>query len=190
MKFILYLLLPLITLSGCAVFAVGAGVAAVGTGVAVATDPRNSGTVVDDNKIEAKLKLKYADYTNTNIYVNSYGGKLLLTGQVANKQTESDAIFEAKAMPGVKKIYDYMEIRLPQSFASITADTYTTTQVKSKIFAIPGVSSNSVKVITTNSTVYLLGILPKEQIAQVAKAASEINGVKKVVTIFEYITNQ
>lgn len=180
-------LLPLILLNGCAVVAIGAGVAAVGTGVAVVSDPRPAGTVVDDNKIEAKLKLKYADYDNANIYVNSYNGGVLLTGQVPNKQMQKDADFEAKVTPGVKKIYDYLDIRLPQSFASITTDSYTTTQVRSKIMTIPGVYSNSVKVVTTDNIVYLLGIVTKAQATNIASASSQINGVKKVITLFEYV---
>lgn len=186
MKRLMYLL-PLIFLNGCAVLAIGAGVAAVGTGVVVASDPRNAGTVVDDNKIEAKLKLKYADYDNANIYVNSYNGGVLLTGQVPNKQMQKDAEFEAKVTPGVKKIYDYLDVRLPQSFGSITTDSYTTTQVKSKIVTIPGVFSNNVKVVTTNDIVYLLGMVTKAQATQISSASAQINGVKKVVTLFEYV---
>jgi osmotically-inducible protein OsmY len=157
----LFFLLPLLFMSGCAVVAIGAGAAVVGTGASVAADPRSPNTVIDDNKIETKLKLKYADYDNANIYVNSYNGNLLLTGQVANKQMQQDAEFEAKVTPGVKRIYDCLEIRLPQSFAAITTDSYTTTQIKSKIFTINGVNSNNVKVVTTNNVVYLLGIVPK-----------------------------
>lgn len=182
-------LLLLLPLGSCAVVAVGAGVAAVGAGAAVATDPRTSGTVVDDNKIETKLKFKYADYDNANIYVNSYNGNLLLTGQVANKQMQKDAEFEAKVTPGVKKIYDYLDIRLPQSFAAISADSYTTTQVKSSILTIKGVTSNNVKVVTTNNVVYLLGVVTKTEGQQVATAAAQINGVTKVVTLFESASN-
>lgn len=181
-------LLPLLLLNNCAVVAIGAGVAAVGTGASVATDPRASGVVVDDNKIETKLRLKYADYDNANIYVHSYNGNVLLTGQVPNKQMQKDAEFEAKVTPGVKKIYDYLDIRLPQSFASVTTDSYTTTQVKSKVLMIKGVSSNNVKVITTNNIVYLLGVVTKSEGQDVSTASAQINGVTKVITLFEYVS--
>lgn len=188
MKRFIYLL-PLVFLNGCAVVAIGAGVAAVGTGVAVAADPREASTVVDDNKIEAKLKLKYADYDNANIYVTSYNGAVLLTGQVPNKQVQKNALFEAQVTPGVKKIYDYLEIRLPQSFASISTDSFTTTQVKSKMLTIPKVNSNNVKVITTSDVVYLIGIVTKDDGRQIAAATAQINGVKKVVTLFTYVNS-
>jgi len=182
-------LLSLVFLNSCAVVAIGAGAAVVGTGAAVATDPRASGTLLTDNKIETKLKLKYADYDNANIYVNSYNGNLLLTGQVSNKQTQEDAVFEAKVTPGVKKIYNYLSIRLPQSFAAISTDSYTTTQIKSKMLTVSGVNSSNVKVVTTDDIVYLLGMLTKDQAGQITTLAAQVNGVKKVITLFEYTTN-
>ncbi len=148
-----------------------------------------SGSVVDDGSIESKLQRIYDNgtYKNSNIYASSYNGELLLTGQVPNAKTRNDVIFDARAMPGVNKIYDYMDIRLPQSITSKTTDTYTTTQVRGKIFNLDDVNSNSVKVITTNNVVYLFGVVTKTQATAIANAAASINGVEKVVTLFSYV---
>lgn len=187
-------LYPLITvllwfnLSGCAVVAVGAVAGAAGTTAVVATDPRTSGAVVDDNTIETKLKVKYGDYQNANIYVHSYNGSVLLTGQVPNAAVKESAEFVAKTTPGVSQIYDYLEIRLPQSFTSATTDSYTTTQVRGKILKLDGINSNTIKVVTTDNVVYLAGIITPEQAKQVSHAAASVGGVKKVVTLFQYVT--
>lgn len=182
------LLLLLSSVSGCAAVVVGAVAATGATSAVVATDPRSSGTVVDDNTIQTKLKSKYSDYPNSNIYVNSYNGNILLTGQVPDDKTKESAEFNAKVTPGVRQIYDYLETRLPQSFGSATTDSYTTTQVKTKILKLDGVDSNSIKVITTNDVVYLAGVVTPEQGKKAAGAAASVGGVKKVVTLFQYIT--
>lgn len=175
-------------LCGCAVVAVGAVGAVAGTTAAVATDPRNSGVVIDDNTIETKLQYKYNNnYTNANIYVTSYNGSILLTGQAPNQQVLESAVFAAKVTPGVRQIYNYITIRLPQSVSAKATDSYTTTQVKAKIFTIQGVSSNSVKVITTDNVVYLCGIVTKDHGQKIAQAAASIGGITKVVTLFEYV---
>lgn len=176
-----------LTLSACAVIAVGAVGAVAGTTAAVATDPRTSGVVVDDNTIETKLQYKYDKYPNSNIYVTSYNGSILLTGQANDKKAIETAIFTAKSTPGVRQIYNYLDVRLPQSITAKTTDSYTTTQVKAKIFAIQGINSNDVKVITTDNVVYLCGIVTKDNGQKISKAAASIGGVTKVVTLFEYV---
>ncbi|MEN9391528.1 MAG: hypothetical protein RL017_826 [Pseudomonadota bacterium] len=177
------------SLTGCAAVVVGAAVAgAAGTTAVVATDPRTSGAVIDDNTIQTKLKLKYASYPNANIYVNSYNGNVLLTGQIPDARTKESAEFQAKATPGVKQIYDYLAIRLPQSLFAASTDSYTTAQVRTKIFKIKAVEGNSVKVVTTDDVVYLQGIVTPEQATLVTNAAASTGGVKKVITLFDYIT--
>lgn len=183
---LIYISLVLI-LNGCAVAAIGAVGAAAGTTAVVATDPRSSGTLFDDNSIETKLRLKYNSYPNSNIYINSYNGIILLTGQVANIQLKKNAVFEAKVVPGVKNIYDYLDIRLPQSFAAKSTDSVTTTQIKTKLLTASGVDSNSIKVVTTNNVVYLMGMVTQAQAKMAADQAASVNGVSKVITLFEYI---
>lgn len=175
--------------TNCAVVAVGAVGAAAGATAAVATDPRSSGVVVDDNTIETKLQFKYnANYPKSNIYVNSYNGSVLLTGQVIDQQAKERAEFDAKVAPGVRQIYNYLEIRLPQSIASRSNDSLITTEIRTKILGLDGVKSSSIKVITTNSVAYLFGIVNQDQGKKVADAVANIDGVSKVVTLFEYVS--
>jgi osmotically-inducible protein OsmY len=179
--------LVLTVINGCAAVAIGAVAVAGGTAAYVATDPRKTGTVVDDNTIAMKVSGKIADdYPNANIYVSCYNGVVLLTGQVANDKTKEGAFFTAKTVPGVRQIYNYVDIRLAQSITSRTEDSYTTTQVKSKLIGLENVNSNDIKVVTTNSVVYLLGVVNKKQAHAAAKAAANTGGVKKVITLFEY----
>ena len=172
-------------LNGCAFFAVGA---VAGTTAVVATDPRDSGTVINDNTIATKLKARIAeDYSDMNIYVNCYDGVVLITGQVDNLKIKQNIEFEARTIVGVKEIYNYLEIGASQSFASNTVDSYTTTQIKTKLISLDNVHSNDIKIVTTNSVVYLLGIVTHSQAQEISKAAASINGVNKVITLFKFI---
>ena len=187
LKKVLFISILLSCLNSCAVLAIGTVAVVAGVTAVVVTDPRSSGVVLDDNTIETKLGMKYSDkYPNDNIYVTSYNKSILLTGQIANAQEKEGIEFEAKAMPGVKKIYDYLNVRLPSSFSARSNDTFITSQIKAKIIGLDGVSSNDVKIITTESVVYLLGVVTKEQAKKVAEAAAGVSGVKKVVTLFDY----
>ncbi|MFN8771130.1 MAG: BON domain-containing protein [Neisseriaceae bacterium] len=178
------------SISSCAVVAVGAVAAAAGTTAAVATDPRKSGTILDDNTIATKLQNKLSNnYPNTNLYVTCYNGIVLLTGQIDSAKSKQGAIFDAKTIPGVRQIYNYLEVKSSQGFSSRTEDSYTTTQIKTKLIGISGVKSNDIKVVTTNSVVYLLGIVTKAQAKEISDAAASINGVTKVVTLFEYTSS-
>jgi osmotically-inducible protein OsmY len=181
-KLIISAIISAFLLSSCAAFA--------GATAAVADDPRSSGVVIDDNTITSRLQSKFNNkkhYPDSNIYANSYNKTILITGQVPDRKIKEKAEFDAKAMPGVQQVYNYSIIRLPQSIASRSTDSFTTTQVRTKILGLKGVRGVNVTVVTTNSVVYLLGIVNKAEATKVAEAAASVAGVKEVITLFEYI---
>ena len=50
-----------------------------------------------------------------------------------------------------------------------------------------GLESGSLRVITENSVVYLMGIVTPEQANLAVNVARHVNGVRKVVKVFQYI---
>jgi osmotically-inducible protein OsmY len=48
-------------------------------------------------------------------------------------------------------------------------------------------SANSIKVVTENGTVYLMGIVNHAEAANAGESASASKGVARVVELFEYI---
>jgi osmotically-inducible protein OsmY len=191
LKLIAYLSLIIINfvVLGCAAVVVGAVAAGAGTVAAVATDPRTNGTIIDDNANELKLRRQYATYNQSNIYVQVYNGSVLLTGQVANSALKESATQTAKLLPGISKIYNYLDIGAPQSISSKTTDTYTTTQVRTKILKLKDIHNSSFKVITTNNVVYLIGIVTQHQATEIAQITATIGGVTKVITLFDYVNS-
>lgn len=175
--------------NGCAVVAVGAVGAVAATGAAVGTDPRSSSNLVDDNKIQLKLAAKYGnedDFPKSNIYVDVYNKKVLLTGQVKSAEQKSYAENVARGYPGVTQVYNYLEHRLPSSIQSRSQDSMITTQVKTALLTTEGIPSNNIKVETTNGVVYLMGMLKYAQAESAANVSAKVSGVEKVVTLFEY----
>ena len=65
----------------------------------------------------------------------------------------------------VIKIYDYLNVRLPSSMGSRSTDSMITTQLKTALTA-SGVPSNSIKVVTTETVIYMMVWLRQRKLNQ------------------------
>ncbi len=145
---------------------------------------------IDDSSIQSKLSAKYSNsdnFPNSNIYVDVFNRTALLTGQVKDQAQKDFAENIARGYPGVVKIYDYVDVRLPSSFSARSKDSMITAQLKTQLFGEPGVPSGGVKVVTTNAVVYMLGVVNQDQAESATRIAASVGGVDKVVTLFEYL---
>ena len=73
---------------------------------------------------------------------------------------------------------------------SRSEDSLLTIKVKDALAEIkdkPGFDATRVKVITENKVVYLMGLVHEEEGLAAAKAVQNVPGVRKIVTVFEYI---
>lgn len=176
-------------LNGCAAVVVGGVAAGATSGAAVAADPRSADGVVSDQKLRGKVEdVINAAIPENNVEVTSYDHNILLTGQVNTEDDKTKAETVAKDAAGVKKIYNYITVGHKQSASQTSKDSYLTSAVKSNLLVSKGVNSNDVKVVTTNGVVYLMGMIDPYQAKKMTKAASEVDGVKKVVSLFEYVS--
>lgn len=176
-----------INMFGCTALVVGGVAAGATSGAAVASDPRSSDGVFDDQSLRRKVDDAInATVPGNNVEVTSYNQGILLTGQVISPDNKAKSENIALQVPGVKKVYNYIEIGKSQSASQTSKDAYLTSVIKSNLLFSKGVSSNDVKVVTTNGVVYLMGIVDPYQAKRMSKAASEVDGVKSVVTLFEY----
>ncbi|MEX4157764.1 divisome-associated lipoprotein YraP [Haemophilus influenzae] len=176
-----------IFLQGCVAAVIGGGAVAA----KVATDPRTTGSQIDDETLEFKVEnaVEKDAQIKSEGRVNavSYNGRVLLIGQVPNsavKETSSDL---AKGVEGVNEVYNELTVGPKISFAQISKDSWITTQVKSKMFVDGRVKATDVKVISENGEVFLLGNVTQSQANAAADIASKISGVKKVIKVFKYL---
>lgn len=172
--------------SGCA----GVLVGGAATSAVVASDPRTTGTFVEDQSIELKaLKLLNEDRElgeQTHIGVTSYNQIVLLTGQAPTEALRASVVATVGSIAKIRHIHDEISIAAPRSLSSRTADGILTTKVKTRLLGTEALAATRVKVVSEAGTVYLMGLVPAEQAALAAQVASETAGVSRVVKLFEY----
>ncbi|MGN1393278.1 MAG: BON domain-containing protein [Succinivibrionaceae bacterium] len=179
--------------TGCTALVAGSAVGAmVGTGV-VATDSRTAGTMIDDETIEIKaaniLTNNREISEKSKLDATSVNGKVLLTGQCKDQEYISYILDRVSKLPQVKEVINKIEIRDPVPMGTRTQDTWITTKVKTHLLFGEKINSNRFKVITENGTVYLLGLVTKSESNRAINMVKTIDGVKKIVIVFDYITD-
>ncbi len=177
-----------VSLSGCiGLLATGAAVGAVS-----AADRRSTGSQADDQGIEIKALLRIKDVVANpgGINVISYNRRVLLTGQVLDAQSKVKAGEAVAAIEGVRQVHNELIVSGRADFRSNASDTLTTTKVKAALLETKTIPSWTIKVITEQGIVYLMGLVTAEEGAKAASTASFVGGVQKVVTVFESLSSQ
>ncbi len=174
-------------LQGCAGVIVAGGAAGAAT---IATDARTTGTLVDDQAIEFRITSGFQSDKDlaekTHISVVSYNRVVLLSGEVPTAELRSRAYNIVKEQPDVKRIFNEIHVAQPLPLRARNYDTWLTAKVKTKLLGTENLNALNIKVVTSNTTVYLMGLLSREQAQKAAETASSLNGVSKVVKAFEY----
>lgn len=181
------ILVSAITLSGC--------LAALFAGVAVTTidilhDRRTVGEYIDDNAIEVTARniLVSKNTIRKAAHVNpvSWNGILLITGEIDDENLKPYLVERFTNIQGVRQVVDETTITNKTPILSRTNDAWITSKVKSRLIIKTGLRANRVKVITTRGTVYLMGIVTREEGDKATELAQTVRGVKRVVKVFEY----
>ncbi|MEY4960811.1 MAG: hypothetical protein RL610_990 [Pseudomonadota bacterium] len=184
-------LLPLLflALSGCEAFVVGGIVTGLGAGIAVSEDRRTSGTFVEDEGIEFTSAQLIREKTGKNVHVNvtSFNRNALLTGEVPSELIKKDIEELIKGVKNVRNVTNDIVITSPTSTLSRYTDMVTTTKVKGRFLDGGRFQINHVKVVTENGTVYLLGLVKRQEAESASEIASSTSGVQRVVKVFEYL---
>ncbi|MBN9462906.1 MAG: BON domain-containing protein [Burkholderiales bacterium] len=177
-----------LTLPGCLpVMATGA---AVGTMAAI--DRRTVGAQTEDQGIELKAmnRLRSALEQPGGVSVTSYNRKVLLTGQVASEKDKRTAEAVVGELDNVRSIHNELQIAGQPSLETKTADSLITARVKAALFNAKDLQANTIKVVTESGNVYLMGLVSRREGTRAADVASRVAGVQRVVTVFEYITEE
>jgi osmotically-inducible protein OsmY len=160
---------------------------------ALSDDPRvrTPGVMIDDQVVETTVKRAIWNsdprFNASHLVAVSYNGLLLLAGQVESEELRAKAEAIAKEHDKVRKVHNELEIGGPTSMVARANDSWLTTKVKSRMLADAEVAARKVKVVTENGTVYLMGLLPREEADLAVEVARSVYGVQKIVKVFEYI---
>lgn len=176
----------LLSLQGCVAVVVGGAV----MGTLAATDRRTFGAQTEDKAIvlkgEIAIKRVLGDAAHVN--VNSFNRVALLTGEVADQEARAAAEKEVRAVQGVLNVQNEILISGISNFSSRSSDTLITTKVKASIIDTKDLYGSAFKVVTEAGTVFLMGRVTHREGDLAARVAAGVNGVRKVVKVYEYIT--
>lgn len=179
----------------CAIAAVGAlegcvPMAAVGVGTAVtaANDRRTSGTQIEDEGIELRASNRITERWGDKIHVNvaSFNRSVLLTGEVSNQAIKGEIEKLVSGVTNVRGITNEIAVAGTSALTSRANDSYITSKVKARFVDLNQFNPFHVKVVTENSTVYLLGIVTEAEAKAATEVARTTGGVRRVVRLFEY----
>ncbi|KTD44869.1 BON domain-containing protein [Legionella quateirensis] len=126
-------------------------------------------------------------FRNSRILVTSFNRVVLLVGQTPTASLRVVAERIAQNTPGVKRVYDEISVDNPLPLTQRSKDSLITGQIRSNMLTKKGLESGSIRIVTENGVVYLMGIVTPEQASLAVDVARRINGVRKVVKIFQYI---
>jgi osmotically-inducible protein OsmY len=176
----------LTSLSGCVEMAVGSAV----VGTLAASDRRTFGAQTEDKTIVFKGETRVPSVVGNAGHVNvaSFNRKVLLTGEVRDEAMKAAVEREVAAIEGVQSIVNDLEISGLSSFTSRSNDTLITGKVKAAFVDAKDLYANSIKVVTERGIVYLMGRVTQREAQQATEITRNVNGVQKVVKVFEYIT--
>ena len=174
--------------SGCAPLMLGA---AVGTGL-VASDRRTSGAQLEDEAIELKASNRITDTLGTRVRVNvtSYNRQVLLSGEVPNEADRQRVQQIVSGVDNVRSVVNELAIIDSPSFSQRTSDLVLSGRVKAGFIDHQELSSQAFKVVAERGTIYLMGRVTKREADLATEIARTTSGVKAVVRIFDYISEE
>jgi len=126
-------------------------------------------------------------FHGSRIVVSSFDQVVLLLGQTSAASLRVLAEKVAQSAPKVRRVYNEITVGPALSLVQQSKDTWITGEVRSRMLAKKDLESGSIRVITENGVVYLMGIATPDQADLAVTSARQVNGVSKVVKIFQYI---
>ena len=155
---------------------------------------RRSHEVISTDKIietEATAELNSDDEitSQSHITINAYNGAILISGETANEALKNKIVSVVQVIPNVTLIHDNLLIEPPSDANSRANDQLITDTIKtalSQINSLPDFDPAVIKVVTENGTVFLMGIVRRDEGAIVIKITRLQPDVKQIITLFEY----
>jgi len=174
-------------LSGLSACALGVVAAAAGL---VVYDGRTLTMMERDARIFHLIHTKVVRdprLADAHVEVTSFNQAVLLVGQTPRASQRAVAEKIAQATPKVRRVYNELTVAEPIPMAARSKDTWITGEVRARLVKKKDLESGSIRVVTEDSVVYLMGVATREQAALAVDVARHVKGVRKVVKVFQYV---
>jgi osmotically-inducible protein OsmY len=181
-------------LQGCAAgMILGTAAVAGGAATVVINDRRSMEVQAQDDAINNRIReLFFQDGELTRsgqFYVDTYNRIALLTGETSDPAAHARAEQMARSVPEVRQVYNQLRL-IPQGSDSAWIrqnDFFTTAKIKATLMKETGMGAVHTQVTTDYGIVYLMGLLTREEAEAVIEVVRRVEGVERVVPLFEYV---
>lgn len=154
---------------------------------------RTTGTVLNDQALEreviSSISSNPAFGEKDHIKVEVHEGVVLLAGETVSEENKLLATKLAEEPRLTQRVVNDLKIGRRAGFGGKLDNSWLSTKVNAilvKENPLSGYEASRIKVISSQNTVYLMGIVTREEGEKVAEVVRNIGGVEKVVKIFEY----
>src|ERR1700730_9883784 len=179
-----------IALGGCPVAIVGGLAAAGGAGYAANQERGVTGTF-DDMTIKTNIQnawLQVNPLMHRDCTIAVYEGRTLLTGMTPTPELKAQAAQVASQIPGVRAIYNEIEVAPGEGAWASVKDTWISSQIRSNLVFASQVRAVNYTIDTVNGSVYLIGSARTQaELDRVTEAARNVPNVKRVVSYVEML---
>jgi osmotically-inducible protein OsmY len=174
-------------LGGCAAAIVGGLAAAGGAGYA-ANQERGVGGSVDDFTIKTDIQnawIKANPAVQSDLNVTVYDGRVLLTGVASTPAIKAQAREIASRAPGVRAVYDEIEVAPGESAWDSAKDAWITSRLRTELVFNPEIHSVNYTIETVNKSIYLIGSARSQ--AELDRATTMARNTPEVKRVVSYV---
>ncbi|WP_333873743.1 BON domain-containing protein [Methylobacter sp.] len=187
-KILLLLIMQSLFIGGCSTIKTGG---AEITGLSLLNDRRSREAILADEAIEdhaaAKLNAYYDLREKCHFNITAYNGAVLVTGETPKEEFRDRIIDIVRVIPNVKLVHDKLAIEDPSPLNFRANDALITGKVKTALTQIPEFDASWIKVVTEQRTVYLMGLVHRNEGAAAIEAARHQSDINQIITVFEYL---
>ena len=183
------LALAAVVTSGCAPLVVGGAIA---SGAMVASDRRSVGIQLEDEAIERRVDgalVERFGRDTININVTSYNRKVLLVGEASSAEAAKEIEAIADRAENVRLVVNEIYIGKLSTTGNRLNDTALAARVRAALIDAREVPAAAVKPTVERGVAYLLGRVTETEGAAAARAVSRVDGLVRVVKVFDYLTD-
>ena len=159
-------------------------------GAMVATDRRTAGIQLEDEMIEQRSGTAMRENFGSKEHINitSYNRQVLITGEVSNDNVRRQVETLVGRVENVRAVVNELAIGPASSTSDRANDVLLVAKVKASMVDTEDVFANVFKVVSERGTVYLMGRVTQREAKRATDVVRGIGGVKRVVRVFDYIT--
>jgi osmotically-inducible protein OsmY len=158
----------------------------------VASDRRTSGAQLEDESIEIRAQARIRDNLGERVHINvtSYNRQVLLTGEVTAEKDRQGALQLVERIENVKSVVNELSVMPLSNLSERSNDLLITAKVKASYVDSKDLFASAFKVVTERGVVYLMGRVTKREATSATDKTRNVNGVNKVVRLFEIISEE